>query len=60
MSHIERLKEKLAKLQLKGMLENLDSVVKQTAEKNLDPWTAIPDVHFLSISFSLPYKRSVN
>jgi DNA replication protein DnaC len=41
MSHIERLKEKLAKLRLKAMLENLDSVVKQTAEKNLDPWTAL-------------------
>jgi len=34
-------KGKLAKLRLKGMLENLDSVVKQTAEKNLDPWTAL-------------------
>jgi len=41
MSQMERLKEKLAKLRLKGMLENLDSVVKQTAEKNLDPWTAL-------------------
>jgi DNA replication protein DnaC len=41
MSHIERLKEKLAKLRLKAMLENLDSVMKQTAEKNLDPWTAL-------------------
>ena len=41
MSHIERLKEKLIKLRLKAMLENLDSVVKQTAEKNLDPWTAL-------------------
>ena len=41
MSHIERLKEKLAKLRLKAMLQNLDSVVKQTAEKNLDPWTAL-------------------
>ena len=33
--------KKIAKLQLKGMLENLDSVVKQTAKKNLDPWTAL-------------------
>lgn len=41
MSQMERLKEKLTKLRLKGMLENLDSVVKQTAEKNLDPWTAL-------------------
>jgi DNA replication protein DnaC len=41
MSQIERLKEKLAKLRLKAMLENLDSVMKQTAEKNLDPWTAL-------------------
>lgn len=41
MSQMERLKEKFAKLRLKGMLENLDSVVKQTAEKNLDPWTAL-------------------
>jgi DNA replication protein DnaC len=38
---MEHLKEKFAKLRLKGMLENLDSVVKQTAEKNLDPWTAL-------------------
>jgi DNA replication protein DnaC len=41
MSQMERLKEKLAKLRLKAMLENLDSVMKQTAEKNLDPWTAL-------------------
>lgn len=41
MSQMERLKEKLAKLRLKGMLQNLDSMVKQTAEKNLDPWTAL-------------------
>ena len=37
---MELLKEKLVKLRLKGMLENLDYVVKQSAEKNLDPWTA--------------------
>ena len=41
MSQTERLKEKLAKLRLKGMLKNLDSVMAQTAEKNLDPSSAI-------------------
>lgn len=41
MSEITRLKEKLAQLRLNAMLNNLDSVTKLTAEKNLDPWTAL-------------------
>lgn len=38
---MECLKEKLVKLRLKGMRQNLDSMMKQTAEKNFDPWTAL-------------------
>lgn len=38
---ITQLKDKLAKLKMKAMLDNLESVRQQTVEKNLDPWTAL-------------------
>lgn len=53
MSHLERLREKLQQLRLKGMLQQFDSVVKQTAEKNLDPWAALA----LLADFELEYRR---
>ena len=38
---ITQLKDKLTKLKMKAMLDNLESVKQQTVEKNLDPWTAL-------------------
>ncbi|MBC8441688.1 MAG: ATP-binding protein [Deltaproteobacteria bacterium] len=41
MTVITQLKDKLTKLKMKAMLDNLESVKQQTVEKNLDPWTAL-------------------